>query len=155
VPAWAEGATLSVGGTTETVAAGAARVRREWAAGDPVRLELPMRVRWSAPDPRIDAARGCVAVERGPLVYCAESLGDADLERVTVEPGAARECAVDGLDGVVGIAVGTREAAVADRAPWPYGRQPAGRAAPRSLTLIAYHARANRGPSTMRVWLPV
>jgi DUF1680 family protein len=155
VPAWAEDATLTVGGRTETVAAGAARVRRAWAPGESVRLDLRMRVRWSAPDPRIDAARGCVAVERAPLVHCAESLGDADLERVAVEPGTARECAVDGLDGLVGLAVGARETAVAERAPWPYGRPPARRGAQQSLTLIPYHAWANRGPSTMRVWLPV
>src|SRR5256885_2551845 len=31
-------------------------------------------LRFTWPDPRVDALRGCVAVERGPLVLCAESL---------------------------------------------------------------------------------
>jgi DUF1680 family protein len=152
VPAWAQGATLD----GEPVAPGAAPLTRTWAPGDSVVLELPMDVRWVAPDPRIDAVRGCVAVERGPLVYCAESpAGEADLEAVAVEPGVAEECAGDGLDGVVGLRVAAREVVVQRGAEWPYGEAPAGRGARRTLTLIPYHAWANRGPSTMRVWIPV
>ena len=36
-------------------------------------LTLPGRPRLTTADPRVDAARGCVAIERGPLVYCVES----------------------------------------------------------------------------------
>ena len=32
-----------------------------------------MPPRLTVPDPRIDAVRGCVAIERGPLVYCIET----------------------------------------------------------------------------------
>jgi hypothetical protein len=37
---------------------------------------------------------------------------------------------------------------------WPYGGRPGpdGRAA--TVTLVPYHLWANRGPATMRIWLP-
>ena len=40
--------------------------------GATVRLTLPMTPRLVRADERVDAVRGCVAVERGPLVYCVE-----------------------------------------------------------------------------------
>ena len=39
----------------------------------------------------------------------------------------------------------------------PYGREPADVPTPvmREVAMVPYHAWGNRGPSTMRVWLPV
>jgi DUF1680 family protein len=158
VPAWAQGATVSVDGTTRAAAPGSAQIRRAWAPGDTVRLDLPMFPRWSAPDPRIDAIRGCAACERGPIVYCAESVvaPDAlDLQSIVVEPGTARECAIEGVAGVPGVAVRVRELIVDSSAGWPYDGPRSERGLRRTLTLIPYHAWANRGPATMRVWLPL
>ena len=53
-------------------------------------LEMPPRV--TAPDDRIDAVRGCVALERGPLVYCVESADlppGTELETVALIPDGA------------------------------------------------------------------
>ncbi len=47
-------------------------VKRAWAAGDKVELELPMPVRYSVADERVKADVNRVCVTRGPLVYCAE-----------------------------------------------------------------------------------
>src|SRR5690606_30767305 len=66
VPAWADGARLVVDGAAEPAAPGTVRVRRAFRAGDVVELHLPVAPRFTAPDPRIDAVRGCLAVERGP-----------------------------------------------------------------------------------------
>jgi uncharacterized protein len=158
VPAWAQGATLTVDGGTRRVAPGSAQVRRAWAPGDTVHLDLPIAPRWSAPDPRIDAVRGCVACERGPLVYCAESVtgtDSLDLDAFVVEPDTARDAAIEDLDGMPGVAVTVREVLADAAADWPYGAPAAEAGARRSVTLIPYHAWANRGPSTMRVWLPL
>jgi len=60
---------------------------RVWAPGEVIKIDLPMEPRWVRPDPRVDAVRGCVAVERGPVVYCAESPGDGTvLTEVVVDP---------------------------------------------------------------------
>ena len=48
-------------------------VTRRWQVGDRLVLTLPVDPRLTIADPRVDAARGCVAIERGPLVYCVES----------------------------------------------------------------------------------
>ena len=66
---------MSVNGLPEQVSAppeSYLRLRRAWQAGDQISLRLDMTPRWTYPDPRVDAVRGCVAIERGPLVYCFE-----------------------------------------------------------------------------------
>nr|WP_199520842.1 beta-L-arabinofuranosidase domain-containing protein [Jiangella anatolica] len=153
VPAWAEGAVL-VGpdGTRRSVGPGMASVTAVFAAGDEVRLGLLMRPRWVRADPRIDALRGAVAVERGPLVLCAES---ADLP-------AGRDVDAVRVDASVPLSTDESGAVVAtgalvddDDHDWPYaaGAGDAG-SDPASIRLIPYHSWAARGPATMRVWLP-
>ncbi len=46
---------------------------KHWLPGESVQLDLPIETRLIEADPRVEAIRGCVAVERGPLVYCAET----------------------------------------------------------------------------------
>ena len=66
IPAWAEGASVSVNGKRATVAAGTfARVQREWKSGDRIELELPMKTRLEAIDTQHPDT---VAVLVGPLV---------------------------------------------------------------------------------------
>ena len=48
-------------------------VRRKWHAGDKVLLRLPMPVRSSAADERVEDDRDRRCITRGPLVYCAET----------------------------------------------------------------------------------
>lgn len=155
VPGWARsGATLTVDGASQPVGPGTVSVRRAFAVGDVVQLSLPVTARWSAPDPRIDALRGQLAVERGPLVLCLESTDAPSLPSVNearIVPELAEQ------DGVV--TVGVRRLEVSDLA-WPYGTNashiPAspGQKIER-VVLRPYHSWANRGPSTMRVWMPV
>ncbi|MDP4505971.1 glycoside hydrolase family 127 protein [Nonomuraea turcica] len=154
VPAWASDATLAHGGTVRAVTPGYAVADGPWRAGDELRLELAMSPRWTFPNSKIDALRGCAAVERGPLVYCAESVADepplADLA-VRVEPPVEHEA-----DGVVQLEVGA-SLGDSDGDGWPYSASQNGRvdASDARLRLIPYHRWGNRGPATMRVWLPI
>ncbi|MEU4093638.1 beta-L-arabinofuranosidase domain-containing protein [Streptomyces sp. NPDC026673] len=156
VPGWADGAWLVVpGGQRRPVRPGMAVVPGTLRPGDEVRLELPVTPRWVHPDPRVDAVRGTVAVERGPVVYCAESpdLPDGrDVDAVTVDPSVAPR------DGAGGRVVVTGELTGAHSTGWwPYlhDRPPVPAAVRTELTLVPYLSWASRGPSTMRVWLPV
>jgi DUF1680 family protein len=156
VPAWADGARLVVDGAGEPVTPGTVRVRRAFRAGDVVELHLPVTARFTAADPRIDAVRGCLAVERGPEVLCLESVDLAaasggridDVAAVRLDPAVApRE--VDGA-----VVVRLRRLA-ADPHPWPYGApEPVEDGEAFDVPLVPYHDWAERGPSTMRVWLP-
>ena len=152
VPSWAAGAILDDGEQRREVRPGLARVDRYLAPGDVVHLELPMHPRVTVPDDRIDATRGCVAYERGPLVLCAESTdlpSGVSLDSVRVDPSIPPEV----RDG--GVWIRTRAADHQPDSPWPYRVT----ARPRThdggeLLLRPYHSWAERGPSTMRVWLP-
>jgi uncharacterized protein len=155
VPGWAVGqAALTLpDGTARPALTAVAEVTRTFHVGDVIRLELPVAPRWTVPDPRIDAVRGSVAVERGPVVMCVESVdlpGDTDVDAVQVDPSVAP---VD-RDGSVVVAGSIVEP---DGASWPYrsvGDSPDRTAREAELALVPYHSWAERGPSTMRVWLP-
>jgi DUF1680 family protein len=134
-------------------------VTRRFRPGDEIRLELPVRPRWIRADPRVDAVRGTVAVQRGPLVYCAESVdlpGGHDVEVIRVDPAAPPQ---DGTGGTV-VTPGQITAYDVQRdGTWPYRPLDAATAEPSTdraeIVLVPYHSWANRGPSTVRVWLPV
>jgi DUF1680 family protein len=152
VPAWAEGAHLVVraagetagradGGASAVEAGGYAAVERAFVAGDAVELVLPTNARFVAPDPRVDAARGCLAVARGPEVFALESV---DLAGTPLEASDFADLRVDAAhepserDGEVRVALVDERRG--ERAEVP---------------LVRYHEWAERGPSTMRVWIPV
>lgn len=155
VPAWAGGgATVTVNDeVVRAASAGTVQLTRRFRAGDTVTLSLPMDARIVRPDPRIDAVRGTIAVERGPLVLAMES---TDL------PGArsVNGVSVDIRAGVQTTAAGARMRLASEQPEhgegWPYGARDApALPAAAMVDLIPYFRWANRGPSTMRVWLPV
>ena len=163
VPSWARGARLRLapanGGPAEEreVEPGPVEIRRAFRAGDIVELDLPMNPRISSPDSRIDAIRGCVAIERGPEVYALESVdlapaGAADVADVVLAPGTTPS-ERDGRVWIEVMSIGADDSAAA----WPYAGGGAARrgAASVSVPLVPYHEWAERGPSTMRVWIPV
>lgn len=156
VPAWAGGGVVRVlraDGQQEDYEAeqGVFALERTFAPGDVVELDLDIRPRLVEPDPRIDAARGCVAVQRGPLVLALESVDlpdGLDVNQVEV----VREDPQD-LDGVTHVRLRAREAA---DCPWPYTSDAAhGSRDLGQVALVPYSKWATRGRSTMRVWIPV
>jgi DUF1680 family protein len=144
VPRWCRSATLTGPDGTLAVGAGMVKRHRRWQPGDVAELSLDLPARITEPDPRIDAVRGCVAVERGPLVYCIEA-ADAP-ERTEIEElvwDSGREPAVeprpDAAEAVTSITV-------------PVLRRRSGTAT--TAGAVPYFAWANREPGGMRVWIP-
>ena len=154
VPPWADGATLTDGSGERSVSPGTVVIERPFTVGDEVSLRLPLTPRWTLPDPRIDAIRGCAAVERGPLVMCAESVdlpGERHVDELRVHTAVAP------LEQDGSVAVSAQFLDPVDDG-WPYS-DAAAHAAPAlsdavEVPLVPYNRWANRGPSTMRVWLP-
>lgn len=152
IPHWADGAVVHDCGQSTIAHPGFAQIEREFTVGDRIVLELPMAPRFTFPSPHIDAVRGCAAVERGPEVLCLESVDLPDgvsLDEIRIDTSVPpREC-----DGRVLV----RARRVELRADaWPYAADPGWGEASQviELPLAPIHSWANRGPSTMRVWLP-
>jgi DUF1680 family protein len=112
------------------------------------------------PHPYLDASRGCIAVSRGPVVYCVEQadLGsDLLVEDVLVPADPTLEL------GPVDEALGAPTILVADgarrpapgRNPYPSAAEADGAPAePLEISTIPYFRWANRSEGGMRVWLP-
>ena len=163
VPSWARGALARVapasGGAQEQAAEpGVLAVRRDWHAGDVVVLDLPVEPRFTAADPRIDAVRGCLAVERGPEVLCLESADLADLPDAGGDVGNVRLDSTEPPRDSEGRTVVTLSVIRPPLASWPYGDRTGAEGEPggerSQVPLTPYHDWANRGPGTMRIWLP-
>ncbi len=138
-----------------------ATVTRRWEAGDRLQLSQPVAVRTVVPHRRIDAVRGCAAVQRGPLVYCLEGQdldGATALEDVVLDTRALPEPTADvpaGLAGYVKVALTAAGARSEGAAGLLYGDGAAEQGADAArLTLVPYFARGNRGTAPMRVWVP-
>lgn len=147
IPDWCAAWTVQTDGEY-AVDGGWLRIRRTWNAGDEVILDLRIQPRLTSPHPKIDAVRGCVAIEYGPLVYCLESTdqpADLELDDLAVDVTAPIRSTRDPdlLGGITTIRATARgltgESAIADTV---------------EVTAIPYALWANREPGAMRVWLP-
>ena len=75
IPEWSQTPRLSINGKMVRDLRrekGYLILEREWQAEDVIELELEMEAMFIASNPRIDATRGCLAIQRGPIVYCLE-----------------------------------------------------------------------------------
>ena len=54
-------------------------INRTWKAGDIVDINMPMEIRKTESHPLVEATQGEVALQRGPIVYCMEKAGNAQL----------------------------------------------------------------------------
>ncbi|MEX1170676.1 MAG: beta-L-arabinofuranosidase domain-containing protein [Chloroflexota bacterium] len=152
VPAWSHASTITDGDAAPTpVPAGSywASGPRAWQPGDAVVLDLDMTPRVTVPDPRVDAVRGCVALERGPLVYCIETADlppGVVLEEVQVDRDV-QPASIERTDLATHLVGLTMPAVQAD-----FDGQDE---RPIEIGAIPYFAWANRAVEAMRVWIPV
>ncbi len=115
---------------------GYARIARKWKAGDKITLTLPMPLRRLLAHDKVAADRGRVAVQRGPVVYCAEG-ADNDGRAMDIILADNVELSDEHRQNLLGgVTVVT-------------GELPDGKI----LTLVPYCVWANRGANTMAVWL--
>jgi DUF1680 family protein len=155
VPEWTSQPTLLRNGEpVEAILGGDGylSVTGNWTEGDELELVLDSEPRRLWADPRVRSLAGRVTVARGPLIYAAEEADNgAGLDQVLLPRDAqlGSEPAA-GLDGVLALrASGLRETHVGGglyRTAPPFAQSA-------DVTLVPYHAWANRGAGEMRVWL--
>ena len=127
------GFTVSVNGEKVDVQPGIdgyLTLERKWKSGDEVLLQMDMIPRLVKADDRVEADRGRVAVEKGPIVYCAEQVDNTiPVLEAVLDPAAPLVVSHD--DALCGI-----------------DRIQSG-----ELNLIPYYAWNHRGKGDMIVWL--
>jgi uncharacterized protein len=161
IPAWCTDFTAEVDGAPVTAEAqdGYLRLTRPWHAGAELVLTLAMPARMIAAHPHVDAARGTVALRRGPIVYCVEhaDLPGGVFEDVELDPAAtiATEPGEPGLIPVRLLAGGVRRQPESGALYQTRSAADDRPATSVSLTAIPYYLWANRGTGPMRVWIPV
>lgn len=111
-------------------------VQYAWAEGDVIELDFDLPITLRRAPTRVMGYRGKVAVTRGPLVYCLESVDHPDMDIFTVRLDPDSLTLVDRPDLLGGIL--TIEGKAMDGS---------------SLTFIPYFLWGNRGPSKMTVWV--
>lgn len=159
LPSWCHSATLRVNGEVYALAGhverGYAHIERQWEAGDTVMLELAMPVERMYAHPSVRQDAGCVALKRGPLLYCLEGVDHTvPLHRVVMPEDAdlGSSFEEDLLDGVMVL---RGRALIEDDVDWAntlYRSYPPVRF-PAAITAIPYYAWDNRQPDEMRIWL--
>jgi DUF1680 family protein len=164
IPTWCEGATLRINNQAIDKPAFAGTyisLKQAWHPGDMLDLHLPMEPTLITPNPRVDAIRGSLAIQCGPLVYCLEEIDQpagTNLLDVRLDPTAPlRATWQEGLLG--GVMAVEAQGAQVEMSAWEglLYRPKAGKQLPMhpiKLIAVPYFAWANRGVGNMRVWLP-
>jgi Uncharacterized protein conserved in bacteria len=161
IPAWCPSFDCRINGeplAAVAVHSGYLTIPRRWRRGDRVRLALDMEPTAMRADDRIPELAGQVAVQRGPLVYCAEQIDNGErLSGLCLDPnGALGAKYEEGTMGgtVVVRASGSRESSPSAPSGLPYAKASALRRERTDIALVPYHQWGNRAPGgEMRVWL--
>ena len=144
IPAWC--AEFTVDREPGEPTDGWVRLRKEWRVGDTIELDLKVAARLTKPHPKVDAVRGCVAIEHGPLVYCletADQIAGVDLDELSINVHAPLTARREDelLGGVVAVTATVR--GLMDE-----------EGTESQVTAVPYAVWANRTPGAMRIWLP-
>lgn len=124
-------------------------IDRKWKKGDKVEVHFDMEPRTVKANSKVEADRGRIAVERGPIVYCAE-FPDNDFEVLSAFMNQNPQFTVtekpDMLEGIVELTTDAQVLSYDDK----------GRVVAKDvkLNMIPYYAWNHRGRGQMAVWLP-
>jgi len=128
---------------------GYAVLDRKWKKGDVVELDLPMEVRQVVASDSVKEDRGKIALQRGPIVYCAEWVDNGGRTSNVILSGGAISAKFEAglLQGVVELQFDGERVVVGDNGLVVSTRKEV-------INLIPYYAWANRGKGEMNVWFP-
>jgi len=128
---------------------GYATLSRTWRKGDTVALTLAMPVRRIRANPAVKDDVGRLAVERGPLVYCAEGVdNDGRALNLAILSDAAF---TQGAVSVLGHTFVSLAAPALRVSADLHGKRAA---QPATTTLVPYFAWCHRGAGEMQTWFP-
>lgn len=144
--------TIKVNGTTVTskIEKGYFSINRVWKKGDKVEVHFDMETRTVKANSAVESNYGKIAIERGPIVYCAE-WPDNDFNIFSIilnkKPVFKVETKKDLLYGINTIQT--------DAQSLTYDLQGKLETKEIKLNLIPYYAWSHRGSGDMAVWIPI
>jgi hypothetical protein len=147
IPAWSEKFNLKINGEEfcAEIKNGYAKISREWKTGDEIILTLDMKPRRIYATTKVRANAGCVALMRGPLVYCFEECDNGeDLSALRLP----RNAEIEKSETVNLHAKGFRLKSSGEL----YSQTPPHRENT-TIKAIPYYAWGNRKTGGMRVWI--
>ncbi len=122
---------------------GYAVIDREWNKGDEVSYNIPMDIRRVEANKKVADDLGKVAIERGPIVYCLESVDNgSDLMKLAL-PDSSQLAESFNPDELMGIVTISGEAQVENDK----------KTQSQKFTAIPYFVWNNRGANEMKVWI--
>ncbi|MFC0877307.1 glycoside hydrolase family 127 protein [Saccharicrinis sp. FJH2] len=164
IPGWCDAAIVKVNGNPvekEIISGTYVRIDRKWKKGDKIELTFPMEVDLIAANPLVEENRNQIAVKRGPVVYCLESMDlpkDVNLFQVGIPVKNDLKPEMIEIDGAKIMALQGDGVLINDK-KWDqnnlYRKVKAVEEKKVPLKLIPYYAWDNRGVGDMSVWLPV
>lgn len=156
IPAWSKETKICLNGKTADceIRDGYAYMRGAYTAEDVITVEFDMAVRRVYTSNRVSANTGKTALQRGPLIYCAEGVDNENdvLSLSLKRDGEVKvsEYLADELFGIKKLyAEGWRE--TVNEELYSFKRQ---EAKPCTITFVPYYTWGNRGLNQMRVWIP-
>ncbi len=162
IPEWAHGATIGINGEQQASPAVSSYVTltREWKKGDRITIDLPMEVTLYRASPKVEHLLGQVAVKRGPLVYCLESIDlerDVPIESIHLPLNSEWQLESDPgvLDGAVRLSATAYEVTSTSPTGSLYTELGEVSIDPVGISMIPYFAWNNRQEPKMRIWLPL
>ena len=124
-------------------------IDRRWKKGDKVQIHFDMEPRTVRANNKVEADRGMVSIERGPIVYCAEHPDNSfDIMGALINQNPQFTL---GKGEIAGTPVQTLTTSAQTL---NFNKQGKLEAQDQTLTLIPYYAWCHRGSGKMRVWLP-
>ena len=148
LPVWCRNYTLSGGKNVTLKEDGFIYV--DVTDGDVVEYTLDMPVRFVQANPKVRQCCGRVAVQRGPVVYCAEGVDNPlPLKGLYVDPKNGATLIEAPEYGVSAIELDGYIRPESDELYYDYDES----FTPQKIKLIPYYAYANRGETDMLIWL--
>jgi len=130
---------------------GYASIKRRWKKGDKISVDLPMPVRKVIADERIRDDSGKIAVQRGPVIFCAEWPDNNDGKVLNLVINKESVMSSEFVPGLLG---GTRIIKTSGSQTRKTLGGEIETLENEPVTLIPYALWNNRGPGQMMVWLP-
>ena len=124
-------------------------IDRKWKKGDKIQIHFDMEARTVRANNKVEADRGMVSIERGPIVYCAEHPDNSfDIMGALINQNPQFTL---GKGEIAGTPVQTLTTSAQTL---NFNKQGKLETQDQTLTLIPYYAWCHRGSGKMRVWLP-